>query len=86
MLFGLESLIGGGRGFINFIRNALLRDYASVLPKEHIVVEILENVAPDAEIFDASRRLKKKGYILSKKEVPGGGPFTSVAGFRCVAP
>ena len=65
LLFGLESLIGNGKGFINFTQKALLRDYASVLPKKHIVVEILENVAPDAEVIDACRRLKKEGYLLA---------------------
>ena len=65
LLFGLESLLGNGKGFINFTRKALLRDYASVLPKKQIVVEILENVAPDAEVMDACHRLKKKGYILA---------------------
>ena len=65
MLFGLESLLGNGKGFINFTKKALLRDYASVLPTKHIVVEILENVAPDAEVIDACRRLKKAGYLLA---------------------
>ena len=65
LLFGLESLLGNGKGFINFTKKALLRDYASVLPKNHIIVEILENVAPDAEVIDACRRLKKEGYLLA---------------------
>lgn len=65
LLFGMESLLGTGKGFINFTRKALLLDYASVLPKKQIVVEILENVEPDAEVMEACRRLKKKGYILA---------------------
>ena len=65
LLFGLESLLGNGKGFINFTRKALLRDYASVLPKKQMVVEILENVAPDAEVMEACHRLKMKGYILA---------------------
>jgi c-di-GMP-related signal transduction protein len=65
LLFGMESLLGAGKGFINFTRKALLLDYASVLPKKQIVVEILENVEPDDEVMDACRRLKKQGYLLA---------------------
>jgi c-di-GMP-related signal transduction protein len=65
LLFGMESLLGNGKGFINFTRKALLLDYASVLPKKQIVVEILENVEPDADVMEACRRLKKNGYILA---------------------
>lgn len=65
MLFGMENLLGDGKGFINFTRKSLLCDYASVLPKRQIVVEILENVEPDAEVMDACRRLKKQGYVLA---------------------
>ena len=65
LLFGLEDLLGGGKGFINFTRNALLSDFALVLPKRQAVVEILENVEPDSEVLDACSRLKKKGYTLA---------------------
>lgn len=65
MLFVMESLLGSGKGFINFTRKSLLLDYASVLPKKQIVVEILENVEPDTQIMEACGRLKKKGYILA---------------------
>ena len=65
LLFGMESLLGEGKGFINFTRKALLSDYASVLPKRQTVVEILENVEPDAQVLDACERLKKQGYVLA---------------------
>lgn len=65
LLFGLENLLDGGKGFINFTRKALLSDYASVLPKKQMVVEILENVEPDVDVLDACKRLKKEGYVLA---------------------
>jgi len=65
LLFGFDSLPGNGRGFVNFTRKALLQNYASVLPKKRMVVEILENVEPDAEVMEACHRLKKKGYALA---------------------
>ncbi len=65
LLFGLETLLGEGKGFINFTRNALVSDYAFALPKHQSVVEILENVEPDDEVMDACGRLKKKGYTLA---------------------
>jgi EAL and modified HD-GYP domain-containing signal transduction protein len=65
LLFGLDTLTGGRRAFVNFNREALVRDYASLLPKERIVVEILEDVYPDADVLAACERLKHSGYLIA---------------------
>jgi c-di-GMP-related signal transduction protein len=75
LLFGLDSLLGAGKGFINFTRKALLSDYASVLPKRQMVVEILENVEPDAAVMDACERLKKQGYVLALDDFVYGAHY-----------
>lgn len=75
LLFGLENLLGEGKGFINFTRKTLLSDYASVLPKRQMVVEILENVEPDAEVMDACERLKKQGYVLALDDFVYGAQY-----------
>ncbi len=38
---------------------------ATVLPKDQIVVEILENIAPEKGIISACRKLKDMGYVLA---------------------
>lgn len=64
-LFDLAELTGGTRGFINFTRKLLLGGYAEILPKNQVVVEVLESVEPDDEVVKACRGLKQKGYVLA---------------------
>ena len=64
-VLGLETLTGGKRAFINFTRDTLVNGYASMLPKGSVVVEILENVAPDDEVMAACRTLKDAGHVLA---------------------
>ena len=64
-LFSMATLTGGKRGFINITRDILLKDYVFLIPNEHIVVEVLETIRPDAEVIEACRRLKEGGYLLA---------------------
>lgn len=62
---GLQALTGGRPAYINFTQNLLLQEIATVLPKEQIVIEILETVIPDMDIISACARLKEAGYTLA---------------------
>ncbi|MHC4942315.1 MAG: EAL and HDOD domain-containing protein [Planctomycetota bacterium] len=62
---GLDRLTGGRRVFINFTKNLLLDGTALLLPQESLIIEILEDVAPDAKLFNAIRVLKKNGYTVA---------------------
>ena len=64
-LFGIERLTSGRRAFVNCSREFLVRDYATLLPKDRVVIEILENTAPDADVVAACQRLKKSGYEIA---------------------
>lgn len=64
-LLGIQTLTGGKRAFINITRDILLNEYVFLVPKELIVVEILENVVQDSEVIDACRKLKRAGYLLA---------------------
>jgi EAL and modified HD-GYP domain-containing signal transduction protein len=64
-LFNMSTLTGGKRGFINITRDILLKDYLHLIPKDQIVVEILETIQPDPEVIEACQRLKKAGYLLA---------------------
>jgi c-di-GMP-related signal transduction protein len=71
-LFGIERLTNGRRAFFNCTREFLLRDFTTILPKDRVVVEILENVEPDDEVIGACRRLKKAGYVLALDDFKDG--------------
>ncbi|MFT5676939.1 MAG: c-di-GMP-related signal transduction protein [Paraglaciecola sp.] len=62
---GLENLTQGKLAFINFTYESLINGFALMLPKEQIVVEILETVTPDKKLLEVCRELKDKGYILA---------------------
>ncbi len=65
LLFGIDTVTGGTRAFINFTRRLLVEEYATALPREATVVEILETVEPESEVLRACRRLKERGYTLA---------------------
>jgi EAL and modified HD-GYP domain-containing signal transduction protein len=64
-VFGIGTLAGDARAFINFARETLLNDYAFALPRESLVVEITERVEPDDEVLAACARLKQSGYVIA---------------------
>ncbi len=62
---GLDTILGGRKGFVNFTSNLLINKVPLLLPKKTIVVEILENVEPTAALIDACRQIARKGYTLA---------------------
>ncbi|NMB36315.1 MAG: HDOD domain-containing protein [Firmicutes bacterium] len=65
LLIGLETLTRGKIAFINFTKNLLEDEVAMLLPKEHIVIEVLQDIEPDEKTLRACRKLKKMGYRLA---------------------
>lgn len=63
--FGLEDFLGDKPGFINFTLDTLSKNYASMLPKEQVVIEILETVQPGKRLLALCEKLKQQGYILA---------------------
>lgn len=64
LVIGLDKLTNGKKAFINFTRNLIIKGAPSMLPREHIAVEILESVEPDPEVIAACRELKASGYMI----------------------
>lgn len=65
MDIGTRRLTGNSMAFINFTEKLLLDEVATILPKNHLVIEILEDIKPDEEILEACKRLKRQGYLLA---------------------
>lgn len=62
---GIEQISGNKPCFINFTQNLLELDIARSFPHNMIVVEILEDVLPTAEVIEACRCLSELGYRLA---------------------
>ena len=55
----------GKKTFVNFTENHILSKTALLLPKDVLVIEILETVEPTEEILEACRELKENGYEIA---------------------
>jgi c-di-GMP-related signal transduction protein len=65
----LGVLANGRPLFLNFTRALLLGEYAQLLPKDMVVIEIVENLNPDEDLLASCSRLKKDGYRLALDDV-----------------
>lgn len=69
LLLGTESLTEGRPAFINCTRDALLSGLMRTLPKELVVIEVLEDVPADEEVVRECLRLKKDGYRIALDDI-----------------
>lgn len=65
MAIGNEHIFKGQRNFINFPHRCLINLMPLLLPKNKVVIEILETCIPDDELFLAIKHLHHKGYIIA---------------------
>ncbi len=63
--FGLDHLVGQHRAFVNFTGELLQNDTALLLPKNRVVIEILEDIAIDDKLVEAVTGLARQGYELA---------------------
>jgi EAL and modified HD-GYP domain-containing signal transduction protein len=63
--FGLDRLAGRHPVFINLTRHLLVQQLFTVLPKERVVIELLETIEPDEHVLRACRVLRAGGYSLA---------------------
>lgn len=66
---GIENVMGKRRAFIKVDAKFLLSDSVFLLPKKHIVFEILRGVEITDEIMRRCSELKKKGYQIALSNV-----------------
>lgn len=60
-----EELTGGTKAFINFSNEMLVAEIPLLLPKESVVVEILETVEINDKLIAACQKLRDEGYIIA---------------------
>jgi c-di-GMP-related signal transduction protein len=71
MLFGLQSLTGYAKAFINLDLLALQRGTARLLPPDQVVLEILESITPTQEVVQLCAELCNEGYALALDDYVG---------------
>lgn len=66
-----SGLAAGQKVLINFPSDLLKEEIPKVLPAETCAVEILEDVVPTREIFQALLQLKQDGYLIAVDDYVG---------------
>ena len=68
---GFEKLVGNRRAFINFDRRMLMSEWATFVPADRLVIEILESVRPEPEILTRCKELASLGYQFALDDFIG---------------
>jgi EAL and modified HD-GYP domain-containing signal transduction protein len=63
--FGLDELVGDRVAFVNLTRRFLLEHHRLPALQERLVLEVLEDITPDAETIGALRQLAARGYTIA---------------------
>lgn len=67
--FGLENVLGPYRGFINLDATMIMSDMIELLPKDRVVLEVLETVEINEFVAARLRTLKLAGFTLAIDDV-----------------
>lgn len=82
MSVGVDKLLGGEKAFVNFDHRLLLENMHLTLPRESIVIEILETVVPTEDLVALCQSIQKLGYSLALDDfsnVPELAPLAHTA-------
>ncbi|MCC7485775.1 MAG: EAL domain-containing protein [Burkholderiales bacterium] len=66
---GVDSALGRYRGFINLSEAMLMSDMIGLLPKDKVVLEVLETVRPSPAVTARLEQLRAAGFSLALDDV-----------------
>jgi EAL and modified HD-GYP domain-containing signal transduction protein len=66
---GIASVLGAHKGFINLDAEFLHSDMVELLPKNQVVIELLETIEIDEAVISRCRDLKAMGFSLALDDV-----------------
>ncbi len=62
---GFDQIVGKHKAFINITENFLLDGHAAVLPRNRVVLEVLEDIKPSPQVIKALRNLSERGFTIA---------------------
>jgi EAL and modified HD-GYP domain-containing signal transduction protein len=62
---GLDNIVNKRRAFINLTRSFFVNHLTISLPKDRVVLELLEDIEADDEVIEGVRRLSEQGYTIA---------------------
>ncbi len=63
--FDFNEILGGKHGLINFTKKMILQHIPLLLPKEHFIIEVLEDIEPEENVLSALSLLKERGFSIA---------------------
>ncbi len=79
MSAGVDTLLGGKKAFVNFDHRLLAEKMHLSLPRESLVIEILETVAPTADLVALCQSVRQQGYTLALDDFADEPAFAPLA-------
>jgi EAL and modified HD-GYP domain-containing signal transduction protein len=79
--FGIEEILGKHRGFFNVDMEMLMSDHLELLPREQVVIELLETIEVTESVITRCHDLKEKGFVLALDDniySPASIPFYEI--------
>ena len=62
---GLDNIVNKRLAFINLTRSFFVNQLSVSLPKDRVVLEVLEDIAVDKEVIEGVKRLTEQGYTIA---------------------
>ena len=78
LLASFDNLVGDKLAFVNFTKNLLHSGVPKMFSREHLVVELLEDIVPDDDFIDALLDLKEAGYTIALDDFTLGYKYPEV--------
>ena len=66
---GMEAVLGSNRGFINLSSGMLMSEMIEALPKERVVLELLESIVVTPDVVTRCKELKQAGFRLALDDI-----------------
>lgn len=63
--FDFTEILGGKPGLVNFTEKLILQKIPLLLPKEHFIIEVLEDIEPNEEVIAALALIREKGFTIA---------------------
>ena len=76
---GADNLLGGKKAFVNFDDHLLEKNMYRALPRESLVIEILETVAPTQSLLDLCRSIQSQGYTVALDDFADSPDYEALA-------
>lgn len=65
MEIGLDKIVDHRKAFINLTRSFFINEHSISLPKDRVVLELLEDIEADEALVNGVRRLSGQGYSIA---------------------